>query len=155
MGFPSTLLSWLGLLWHLLLGRGNAVQGPNAHRRSGWGYPIDKDTLQAKNRCSRLSEAQFRLCWDGFVVIYLEEREGWAGSEWKRSGGVRRGVEHTPAYKKGALWSKDFSCPKQDACTEYWKAVFFQYNQWKLLHRRESFLLLEFHVTNYSIILNW
>lgn len=63
------------LIWHLLFGRGEAVRRPNARRGPGWGNPIDKDTLQARNRCTRLSEAELSLCWDGRVVIYLGARE--------------------------------------------------------------------------------
>ncbi|MEQ2173708.1 hypothetical protein GOODEAATRI_000142 [Goodea atripinnis] len=104
------------LLWHLLLGRGNAVQGPNAHTRSGWGYPIDKDTLQAKNRCSRLSKAEFRLCRDGCVVIYLEERKGWAEREHRQSGGVGWSVEHT-VYKKVHCVARVSYGIEQNGCT--------------------------------------
>lgn len=51
------------------------MRRPKARRAPDWGNPIDKDTLQARNRCATLPEAEFSLCRDGCVVIYLGGRE--------------------------------------------------------------------------------
>lgn len=76
VSFPPYCPGQICLIRRLLFGRGELAQRPKARRGSAWDRSIDKDTVQAENRCSSLSEAQFGPCWNGGVVIYLGEDEG-------------------------------------------------------------------------------
>lgn len=60
VSFPPYCTGQVCLIRRLLFGRGDLVQRPKARRGSAWDRSIDKDTVQAENRCSSLSEAQVR-----------------------------------------------------------------------------------------------
>lgn len=99
------------LIWHLLFGRREEVPRPNAHRVPGWGNPIDKDTLQAGNRCCRLSEAEFSLCWDGRVEIYLCKRDwGWKGESRRYNTKRRKGKIDSRGFNKGVKYTMCLCC---------------------------------------------
>lgn len=147
--FLTPLSSWLGLLnlasavWQ----RGGSAEA-KCKQRPGWGNPIDKDTLQARNRCTRLCEAEFSLCWDGCVVIYFGKRE--MGGE-EDGGGAGSGGQRWEWEGRLKLW-RTLSLLYFDKAIDVWLGPIYFRNESQETHDEKFWIWAQqFHSCFFSI----